>query len=125
MGPVGTGKIKCRLREVFDQNQGRTVDYGIGIWLHQEASRVLAVTSELRTLGNAWRSFSMMSSKHKLTSWLFDPTSSELEKRVCEGNLRVLYVRPQSQGWTLPIERHTQSLMSSHFNNCYAPLTIQ
>lgn len=58
-----------------------TVDYRMGNWLHQEASRVLAVTSELRTLGKAWRSFSMMSSKHRLTSWLFDPTSSMLEKK--------------------------------------------
>lgn len=57
------------------------MDYRMGIWLHQEASRVLAVTSELRTLGKAWRSFSMMSSRHRLTSWLFDPTSSKLGKR--------------------------------------------
>lgn len=67
--------------EDFDQNRERTMDYRMGIWLHQEANRVLAVTSELRTLGKAWRSFSMMSSKHRLTSWLFDPTSSKLEKR--------------------------------------------
>lgn len=57
------------------------MDHRMGIWLHQEASRVLAVTSELRTLGKAWRSFSMMSSKHRLTSWLFDPKSSALENR--------------------------------------------
>jgi hypothetical protein len=67
--------------EGFNQNQERTMDYRMGIWLHQEASKVLAVRSELRTLGKAWRSFSMMSSKHRLTSWLFDPTSSELEER--------------------------------------------
>lgn len=42
---------------------------------------MLVVTSELRTLGKAWRSFSIMSSKHRLTSWLFDPTSSEMEKK--------------------------------------------
>ena len=57
------------------------MDYRMGLWFPQEASSVLAVTSELRTLGKAWRSFSMMSSKQRLTSWLFSPTSSELEKR--------------------------------------------
>lgn len=63
--------------------------YRMGIWLHQEASSVLAVTSELRTLGKAWRSFSIMSSKHRLTFWLFEPTSSVLEKRNLERKLEI------------------------------------
>lgn len=86
---MGPGKIAWRLREGLDQNQERTMDHRTGIWPHQEASRVLAVTSELRTLGKAWRSFSMMSSRHRLTSWLFDPTSSVLEKRNLGTELEV------------------------------------
>jgi len=72
----GPERLGEGVKEDLDQNRERTVDYRMGIWLHQEANRGLAVPSELCTPGKAWRSFSIMSSKHRLTSWLLDPTSS-------------------------------------------------